>query len=100
MTPDERVRLADEGYAPSLQGVEPAVVAFTTITAAVAVSELLERMIGYGPTNRPTEVLLRLHDREISTNRVACRERHYCDPNTGKIGLGMTEPFLEQLWTA
>lgn len=100
MTPDERVRLADEGYAPALGAIEPAVVAYTTITAATAVGEFLERMIGYGPEDRPSEVLLRLHDREISTNQATSRERHYCHPNAGKIGLGMMEPFLEQLWTA
>jgi ThiF family len=98
MTPEERVRLVDEGYAPALQGVEPAVVTFTTLVAATAVSELLERLIGYGPEPRPTEVLLRIHDREVSTNVMAPRPRHYCDPDSGKLGLGMTEPFLEQTW--
>ena len=99
MTPQERKRLAGEGYAPALSGIEPAVITFTTITAATAVSELLERLVGYGPMPRPSEVLLRLHDREISTNTARCRENHFCHPATGKIGLGMTEPLLEQLWT-
>ncbi len=35
--------------APALARTEPAVVAFTTLVAATAVSELLERLIGYGP---------------------------------------------------
>ena len=100
LTPEERVRLADEGYAPALGGIEPAVVTFTTATGAIAVSELLERLIGYGPEPRPSEVLLRFHDREISTNVAAPRERHYCHPSTCKIGIGMTEPFLEQTWPA
>ena len=34
-----------EGYAPAMPGVEPAVVSFTSWVAAVAVSELLERLI-------------------------------------------------------
>ena len=98
MTPTERNRLADEGYAPALADSEPAVVAFTTAVAAAAVAELLERMIGYGPDPRPSEILLRWHEREISTNVVAPRAGHYCDPAAGRIGAGITRPFLEQVW--
>ena len=97
-TPEERKRLEDEGYAPALGGVEPAVVAFTTAVAAAAVAELLERLIGYGPSPRPTEVLLRLHEREISTNLRNPNPGHYCDPGSKKLGLGMGSPFLEQTW--
>ena len=99
-TPDERQRLENEGYAPALGAVEPAVVAFTTMTAAAAVSEMLERLIGYGASPRPSELLLRLHDRETSTNSAAPRSGHYCDPAIGKLGRGDTEPFLEQVWAA
>ena len=98
MSPSERQRRADEGYAPALEGVEPAVLTFTTQTAAAAVSELLERLIRYGPEPVPSEILLRAHEREISTNVQAPRERHYCHSDSGKLGLGITEPFLEQTW--
>ena len=98
MSPGERQRRADEGYAPALEGVEPAVVTFTTQTAAAAVSELLERLIRYGPEPVPSEILLRAHEREISTNVQAPRKGHYCHPDSGKLGLGITEPFLEQTW--
>ena len=98
LAPDERQRLAAEGYAPALLGVEPAVVAFTTQVAAAAVSELLERLIHYGPEPAPTEVLLRAHEREVSSNDQDPREGHYCHPARGKLGLGVTEPFLEQTW--
>ena len=94
----ERKRLADEGYAPALADTEPAVVAFTTAVAAAAVAELLERMIGYGPEPRPSEILLRGHGRESATNIVAPRAGHYCEPAAGRIGAGMTQPFLEQVW--
>ena len=100
LPPDEHRRLANEGYAPALPGVEPAVVTFTTQVAATAVSELLERLIHYGPSPAPTEVLLRSHEREISTNDQDPRKGHYCDPAAGKLGLGLTEPFLEQVWQA
>lgn len=98
LTPEERVRREDEGYAPALARTEPAVVAFTTLVGATAVSELLERLIGYGPDLRPSELLLRCHEREISTNVARPRERHYCHSSSGKLGAGMTDPFLEQAW--
>jgi len=98
LTPAEHARRVDEGYAPALGGVEPAVVAFTTAVAAQAVGELLERLTGFGPSLVPNEVLLRMHEREISANLAAPRERHYCHPAAGKLGLGDTDPFLEQTW--
>ena len=98
LAPDEYTRLVDEGYAPALAGAEPAVVAFTTQVAAAAVGELLERLIRYGPEPVPTEILLRTHEREISTNDQSPRVGHYCHSDRGKLGLGVTTPFLEQTW--
>ena len=97
-TPEERQRLEAEGYAPALGGIEPAVVTFTTAVAAAAVSELLERLIGFGATPRPSEILLRWHEREISTNVAAPRPGHYCAKASGKWGMANTQPFLEQVW--
>jgi molybdopterin/thiamine biosynthesis adenylyltransferase len=98
LTEGEHARLVGEGYAPALNGVEPAVVAYTTTVAAYAVSELLERLIGYGPDPVPNELILRLHERHVSTNRADPKRGHYCDPAEGKLGLGVTEPFLETTW--
>ena len=98
LSPGERIRLENEGYAPALGQTEPAVVSFTSLTAAWAVSEMLERFVGYGPAPRPSEVLLRCHDREISTNVATPMENHFCDIQSGKIGIGMTEPFLDKVW--
>ena len=98
LTTDEYRHLAKEGYAPALLDPQPAVVTFTTQVASAAVSELLERLIQYGPEPAPTEILLRSHEREISTNDQDPRERHYCHPGTNKLGLGLTDPFLEQTW--
>lgn len=98
MTPTERKRLEIEGYAPALGQTEPAVVTYTTFVAAAAVSELLERLIGYGPDPRPSEVLLRCHEREISTNIAHPRPGHYCNRGSGKLARGMTDPFLELAW--
>ena len=99
LSPTERIRRIDEGYAPALSGFEPAVVTYTTLVSSMAVGELLERLVGFGPEPAPSEVMLRLHDREVSTNIAAPRDRHYCHPNQRKIGKGMTDPFLEQTWS-
>ncbi len=98
MAPEQHSRLVDEGYAPALAGVEPAVVAFTTQVAAAAVSELLERLVHYGPEPVPSELLLRMHDRELSFNDQRPGDGHYCHPDGGKLGIGETSPFLEQTW--
>ena len=97
-TPQERIRLADEGYAPALEGVEPSVVPYTTMVASTALTEMLERLVGYGHAQRPSEVLLRIHDREISTNIVQPNPRHYCASSQNKWGAGDTVPFIEQTW--
>ena len=99
LTPERRKRLADEGYAPGLGNIEPAVVTFTTMAAAAAVNELLERLVGYGLPERPSEILIRIHDREVSTNIAHPLPGHYCHPKQQKWGIGDTVPFLDQLWT-
>lgn len=95
--PERQVRVA-EGYAPGLGNREPAVVSFTTAVAAAAVNELLERLVGFGPSPRPSEVLLRFHEREISTNSRQPHPRHYCHPDSGKLGLGEGIPLLGLTW--
>jgi len=95
---EERSRRVAEGYAPALAGIEPAVIAFTTAIGAAAVSELLERLIRFGPEPRPSEILLRLHERQVSTNSSKPKAGHYCDPDAGKMGTGVTIPFLDQTW--
>ena len=100
LTPEERVRRLDEGYAAALPGVEPAVVTFTTAVAAAAVTELIERLVGFGPAPVPSELILRLHDRELSANHQEPQHGHYCDPCAGKLGTGHTGPFLGQMWSS
>jgi molybdopterin/thiamine biosynthesis adenylyltransferase len=100
LSPDERAARQAEGYAPELGGVEPAVIPYTSAVASFAVAELLERLIGYGPEREPGEILLRFHDREISTNTARPKPHHYCDPAEGFIGAGDRDPFLGQTWHA
>jgi molybdopterin/thiamine biosynthesis adenylyltransferase len=100
LPPEERAARQAEGYAPELGGVEPAVIAYTSGVASFAVAEVLERLIGYGPEPEPGEILLRFHDREVSTNTATPREHHYCNPAEGLIGAGDRNPFLGQTWRA
>lgn len=83
---EEQQRLEKEGYAPALPGVEPAVVTFTTLVAATAVSELLERLVGFGDTPTPSELILYIHDRTLRGNIEDPHPGHYCDPTSPRVG--------------
>jgi hypothetical protein len=96
---EEQRRLEKEGYAPALPGVEPAVVTFTTLVAATAVSELLERLVGYGDTPTPSELILYIHDRTLRGNIEDPHSDHYCDPANPRIGTGH-DMFLGLNWTS
>lgn len=98
LAPAERESLQAEGYAPELGGVEPSVVPYTSLVASLAVAEVIERYVGYGPDPEPGEILARCHDREISTNTRAPNPRHYCNPDGGQLGTGDLTPFIGQTW--
>lgn len=94
---DEQARLEREHYAVALPGAEPALVSFTTMTAAWAISELIERLIGYGERPSPSELLIRVHERKVNANIVDPTPGHYCHPNTElerdeEMFLGMNWP--------
>jgi molybdopterin/thiamine biosynthesis adenylyltransferase len=98
LPPELRRRLAAEGYAPELDTEDPAVVAFTTAVASQAVIELLHRLTGFmGPERVSTEVLLRLHESRMRTNRqpaavnCLCAERRHW-------GRGDQTAFLDLSW--
>jgi hypothetical protein len=96
LSPEERRRLAEQGYAPELDEPQPSVVTFTTLMAGFAVTELLNRMFGLADAV-PTEILLRLHDRKINLNRRAPRPGCFCGMPSA-WGLGLQEPYLDLTW--
>ena len=100
LNPHERAALEREGYAPELAGVEPAVVAYTTLVAALSVNEMLERLVGYGADPPPGELLARIHDRELSTNTRLANPGHYCADGSVARGAGDREPLLEMTWAS
>lgn len=93
----ERAQLAAEGYVPGLGQPDPSVGTYTTLAASLAVAELLDRLFAFSGAEPPSELLARVHDRAISTTKVAPRSEHYCGDRS-YWGRGDTEPFLEQLW--
>lgn len=98
LPPSERQALAREGYVPGLGEPDPSVVTFTTMTASFAVSELLDRLIQFGRPDAPSELLLRVHERKLSSRSGSGQPEHYCsDRNTW--GRGDIQPFLGQLWS-
>lgn len=98
MSPDEWQALADEDYAPELEDVAPAVIPFTTMAAAQAVSELLQRLTGFmGDERASSETLLFFHEPAIRTNRkppvteCLCSQRRH-------LGRGDQRSFLDLVW--
>ena len=94
LPPEERAARAREGYAQGLGDPDPSVAAFTTMVASFAVSEMLDRLIDYSSLAvRPTELLIRLHDRKLSTNSKPPRGAHWCG-RRANWGRGDATSFL------
>jgi molybdopterin/thiamine biosynthesis adenylyltransferase len=93
----ERTRLAAEGYAEGLDEPDPAVIAYTTMTASYAVADLLQRLFGFAEGRLSAKLLLRISDRAIGRPSGAIRDGCYCAPTT-KWGLGDREPPLGITW--
>lgn len=98
LSPEDRARQVQDGYAPELETPAPAVIAFTSATASMAVSELLHRLTGYmGGRRRSSEVLYRFDESRIRTNRVPPQSECLCGDETA-WGRGDEEPFLGMVW--
>ncbi len=96
--PEERERLAEEGYARGLGEHDPSVVAYTTMIASWSVADLLERLFGFGAEDMPGEILLRVADRKMKGRPAEPQPGHICDDQS-KWGLGDQPAFLgQQVW--
>jgi hypothetical protein len=95
MDPTERARLVEEGYARGLAEPDPAVVAYTTLTAATAVADLLERLFGFGPPDIPGELIVRIADRKMKGRRATPTPGHFC-AQLDQFGRGDQPSFLGQ----
>jgi len=98
LLPEEREKQVRDGYIPPLATNAPAVITFTTAVAAQAVTELLQRLTGFmGAEPNPSEVLLRLNEREVSTNHLAPDAGCQC-MDRDRWGRGDEPRFLRRGW--
>ncbi|MFL6061631.1 MAG: HesA/MoeB/ThiF family protein [Marmoricola sp.] len=96
LDPEERKRLAGEGYVQAAETPQPAIVTLTTLVAALAASEFLLRLVGIG-SSAATELLLRPHVGELRRNRIPARTGCFCtEPRF--LGRGQKDPYLDLMW--
>jgi molybdopterin/thiamine biosynthesis adenylyltransferase len=99
LDPVERAQRVDEGYAPGLEERDPAVIAYTTATAAHAANELLHRLFALDQEPPSGELIIRFHARDIRRNTRPGRPDHWCtDPS--HLGAGDVVPFLGTTWAS
>ncbi|MEQ5840143.1 ThiF family adenylyltransferase [Paraburkholderia acidicola] len=98
LSAEDRERHVRQGYAPELDSPSPAVIAFTSMTASHAVSELLHRLTGFmGDSREASEVLLLVDKNRIGTNRRSADEACFCSVS-GDWGRGDQTPYLDMVW--
>jgi molybdopterin/thiamine biosynthesis adenylyltransferase len=96
LEPEERKRLAGEGYAQEAQTRQPAVVTLTSLVASLATTELLQRLFGLADPG-PTEVIALVQRRQLRGNRLEQRPGCFCaDPDFA--GRGAEQPHLDLMW--
>lgn len=96
LDPEERRRLAEQGYAPDLDEPQPSIVTYTSLLSSLAATELLNRLFNLADLT-PTEVLLQLPTRSMSLNRRRSREGCFCS-TPARWGAGQVEPYLDLTW--
>src|SRR5262249_28394109 len=94
---DALKHLVEEGYARGLDDPDPSVVAYTTLTAAYAVADFLQRVFGFGGSRLPGKLLLLISDHGIGRPSGESRQGCYCVP-TDKWGLGDRKAPLGLAW--
>ena len=96
LEPEERKRLAGEGYVREAETRQPAVVTLTTLVASLATTELLQRLFGLADL-APTEILAQIQRRELRRNRVPQRPGCFCSDGDF-LARGAQEPHLDLMW--
>jgi molybdopterin/thiamine biosynthesis adenylyltransferase len=96
LDPEERQRLAGEGYAEAAATAQPAVVTLTSFVASLATTELVLRLFGLAHS-QATEILARVTHRELRRNRLDARSGCFCS-DWHYVGRGWEEPHLDLLW--
>jgi molybdopterin/thiamine biosynthesis adenylyltransferase len=98
LVPAEAARQRKEGYIPELPGADPAVIAFTTACATLAVGELLQRLTGYKGENYNLGELVMQIDQTAIRKPGAIRQPGCICTKPELIGRGDQLRFLDQTW--
>lgn len=86
------------GYVPELGEPAPAVVSFTTATAAMAVNEFLNRITGFMGEDRPSSETIYLFDQgRIRQNFKLSQPGCFCEDGS-LWNAGDTKPFMDCVW--
>lgn len=96
LEPEERKRLAGEGYAREAETRQPAVVTLTSLVASLATTEFLLRLFGMADAT-PTELIALVQRRELRRNRMPQRSGCFC-ASPEFLARGTEEPHLDLLW--
>lgn len=78
LSADEYDRQRREGYAPELDTRDPAVVAYTTLVASLAVSEMIDRFLVHGSEQPPNRLSIRALERRIGHRHINSGLEHWC----------------------
>ena len=78
LSPEEYNRQLREGYAPELDTRDPAVIAYTTLVASLAVSEMIDRFIVHGFEQPPNQLRVRALERRTGHRHIEPRPGHWC----------------------
>lgn len=98
LSQEERESQVKDGYAPELDEPAPAIVPFTTATAAQAVCEFLDKLIAFKVGERESsEILLAIDRTRVRTNRLEPREGCSCDDQR-EWGRGDESPYMGLTW--
>jgi hypothetical protein len=98
LSDEDRQQQIQDGYAPELETPAPSVIAFTSATASLAISELLQRLTGFmGIDRQSSEVLIAFDLSRIRTNRVPPNQDCMC-VDQSIWGSGDVKPFLDMMW--
>jgi len=98
ISPEEAEYQRREGYIPELPDAEPAVIPFTTATAAFAIAEFLHRLTGFkGEDYDLGEIVLRFDETVVRTPGALQNPECFCS-DSSLIAKGDSVRFLDQTW--
>jgi len=98
LNPEESRRLVALGYAEELPERDPAVIAFTTNIASLAITEMIHLLTGFmGRDRTTTEVIFRYDQTELLRNSTLPKEECFCGQRA-YFGKGDQDLFLDITW--